>query len=77
MEHPKILFIHHGKGIGGAPLSLLYLVEGLLKTTYKPLVVFLHDSDAMTLFKKKNIRKKKYYQSFKISRESKLCRLDC
>jgi len=55
MEHPKILFIHHGKGIGGAPLSLLYLVEGLLKTTYKPLVVFLHDSDAMTLFKKKNI----------------------
>ena len=51
----KILYVHHGKGLGGAPLSLLYLIEGLDKTKYHPKVLFLHDSDALTLFKSKNI----------------------
>lgn len=56
MEQPKkILFIHHGKGLGGAPLSLLYLVQQLPRLLYQPLVAFLHDSAALTLFKKNNI----------------------
>jgi glycosyltransferase involved in cell wall biosynthesis len=55
MEHPKILFIHHGKGIGGAPLSLLYLVKAITKTRYRPSVAFLHNSDAMTLFRNERI----------------------
>jgi glycosyltransferase involved in cell wall biosynthesis len=56
MEHPKkILFIHHGKGLGGAPLSLLYLVQQLPKHLYQPVVAFLHHSEAVSLFKKNNI----------------------
>ncbi len=56
MEHQKkILFIHHGKGLGGAPLSLLYLVQQLSWQLYRPVVVFLHNSAACDLFKKNNI----------------------
>lgn len=51
----KILFIHHGKGLGGAPLSLLYLVESLDTTKYKPIVLFLHQSEVIDLFKEKGI----------------------
>lgn len=51
----KILYIHHGKGLGGAPLSLLYLVQNLDKTKYEPIVLFLHDSDAMDLYKKEKV----------------------
>ncbi|MBL4587980.1 glycosyltransferase family 4 protein [Candidatus Babeliales bacterium] len=51
----KILYIHHGKGLGGAPLSLLYLIESLDKTEYEPVVLFLHESDAIDLYKEKNI----------------------
>jgi len=51
----KILFIHHGKGLGGAPLSLLYLIEGLDKTRYQPVVLFLHDSDAMDMYRQRGI----------------------
>lgn len=51
----KILYIHHGKGLGGAPLSLLYLITSLDKTKYHPIVLFLHDSDALNLYKKAGI----------------------
>ncbi len=51
----KILYIHHGKGLGGAPLSLLYLVKNLDKTLYDPVVLFLHDSPVIKLFKDYNI----------------------
>jgi glycosyltransferase involved in cell wall biosynthesis len=46
----KILYIHHGTGLGGAPLSLLYLIQGLDKTIYHPIVLFLHDSQAREIF---------------------------
>ena len=36
----KILFIHHGGGIGGAPVSMLQLAAGLDRTRYTPLAVF-------------------------------------
>lgn len=51
----KILFVHHGKGLGGAPLSLLYLVESLDRKKYHPIVLFLHDSEVINLFKEKGI----------------------
>lgn len=55
MTRKKILFIHHGKGLGGAPLSLLYLIKALDKTKYEPMVLFLHDSDALRLYKEQGI----------------------
>lgn len=51
----KILYIHHGKGIGGAPLSLLYLIQHLDRTKFEPIVLFLHTSPAVELYKKHNI----------------------
>jgi glycosyltransferase involved in cell wall biosynthesis len=51
----KILYIHHGKGLGGAPLSLLYLIQALDKKKYHPVVLFLHQSEVIDLYKKENI----------------------
>ena len=55
MPKKKILYIHHGKGIGGAPLSLLYLIENLDKQKYHPIVLFLHYSEVVDLYKSKGI----------------------
>jgi len=55
MSKKKVLYIHHGKGLGGAPLSLLYLIEGLDKTKFEPVVLFLHDSEAVELYRSKGI----------------------
>lgn len=52
----KILFVHHGKGIGGASLSLLYLVLGLDPKKFQPIVLFMADSAAVELFKQNNIQ---------------------
>lgn len=51
----KVLYIHHGKGLGGAPLSLLYLIESLDKQKFHPIVLFLHDSEVVSLYKSKGI----------------------
>lgn len=56
MSKKKILYIHHGKGLGGAPLSLLYLIQALDKTKYEPVVLFLHDSDVVELYKQSGIK---------------------
>ncbi len=51
-EHKThILFVHHGKGLGGAPLSLLYLIKGLDDRHYSKTVVFLHDSEVIQLYR--------------------------
>ena len=50
-----ILYIHHGKGLGGAPLSLLNLIKSLDRRFYTPIVLFLHDSEALTLFRQAGI----------------------
>ncbi len=55
MNKKKILYIHHGKGLGGAPLSLLYLIQNLDKEKYHPLVLFLQDSQVVDLYKSKGI----------------------
>jgi glycosyltransferase involved in cell wall biosynthesis len=52
----RICYIHHGKGIGGAPLSLLYLIRRLDRSRYDPTVVCIHESEAAELFRKEGIR---------------------
>ncbi len=51
----SILYVHHGKGIGGAPLSLLYLIRGLDRTRYRPVVLCIHESEAAELFRREGI----------------------
>jgi glycosyltransferase involved in cell wall biosynthesis len=55
MTLTKVLYIHHGKGLGGASLSLLLLIKALDKTKFKPTVLFLHDSDAVKLYRQHGI----------------------
>jgi glycosyltransferase involved in cell wall biosynthesis len=50
----KILFIHHGKDIGGAALSLLFLIEKI-RPYYDVKVIFVFNSSVIALFKNKNI----------------------
>lgn len=54
-QRKKILFIHHGIGIGGASLSLLYLVQSLDKKQFEPYVLFMQDSAAVTMFSEHKI----------------------
>jgi len=51
----RILYVHHGRGIGGAPLSLLYLIRGLDRTRYEPVVLCIHESEAAELFRSEGI----------------------
>jgi len=51
----RILYIHHGKGIGGAPLSLLYLIKGLDKTRFHPAVLCLYETEVVDLFHREGI----------------------
>lgn len=55
MNKKKILYIHHGKGLGGAPLSLLLLINALDKEKYHPVVLFLHYSQVVELYKQNSI----------------------
>ncbi len=52
----KILYIHHGRGIGGAPLSLLYLLQKLDRAKYEPTVLCLYESEASRLYRSENIK---------------------
>jgi len=47
--------VHHGKGIGGAPLSLLYLIRGLDRSRYQPTVLCIHESEAADLYRREGI----------------------
>ena len=51
----RILYVHHGQGLGGAPLSLLYLLQSLDRTRYEPIVAWLHDGEAANLFRRNGI----------------------
>jgi glycosyltransferase involved in cell wall biosynthesis len=55
MTRKRILFIHHGQGLGGAPTSLLLIIKNLDQTKYEPHVLFLHDGDAMALFRDEGV----------------------
>jgi len=51
----KILYIHHGRGIGGAPLSLLFLIQKLDRSNYYPIVLCLYQSPAADLYRDEGI----------------------
>lgn len=46
----KVLFVHHGSGVGGAAISLLQMILALDKRRYQPVVVFLKHSSAVDLY---------------------------
>lgn len=52
----KILFIHHGTGIGGAPISLLNLVKKLDPVKFEVKVAFVRGGAAEHLFSKNGVR---------------------
>lgn len=54
-EPYRILYIHHGQGIGGAPLSLLYLIRQLDRSRYEPVVLCLYESAAADLYRDEGI----------------------
>lgn len=47
---PRILYVHHGGAIGGAPLSLLALLEQLDRSRYEPIVLALRPGLAVDRF---------------------------
>jgi glycosyltransferase involved in cell wall biosynthesis len=51
----KVLFIHHATGIGGALLSLLFLLQKVDRNSFLPKVLCLHDSEAVQVFKDNGI----------------------
>jgi len=48
----KLLFIHHGRGIGGAPKSLSLITNNLDFSKYEVVLIFLTESPAKDLFEK-------------------------
>lgn len=51
----KILFIHHGTGIGGAPISLLNLISHLDISKYEFKVVLVKESSIVDMFRQNGI----------------------
>lgn len=48
-ELRRILYLHHGGGLGGAPLSLLYLLRQLDQRKYEPVVVCLRPGQVVEM----------------------------
>ncbi|MGF2733384.1 hypothetical protein, partial [Marinobacter sp. DUT-1] len=53
----KVLMIHHGKGIGGAPKSMSYVAKALVENGVEVEVLFLQKSNAIELFQDINCKK--------------------
>jgi glycosyltransferase involved in cell wall biosynthesis len=51
----RILYIHHGGGLGGAPLSLLYLLQHLDRLQYTPIVATLKAGPVVDLYRAEGI----------------------
>lgn len=52
----KILYVHHGCGIGGASVSLAYLLSSLDRERFKPSVLCLCDGDHIELFQNCSVK---------------------
>ena len=52
----KILYFHHEGGIGGAPQSLRFLLEGVPRNRFESVVVCLKDGPVVDLFKDSGAR---------------------
>ncbi len=50
-----IVYIHHERALGGAPLSLLYLLRQIDRQKYSPHIICLRDGPAADLFRKENL----------------------
>jgi glycosyltransferase involved in cell wall biosynthesis len=51
----RVLYIHHGGEIGGAPLSLLYLLRQLDRSRYEPIVATLKPGPVVALYQAEGI----------------------
>jgi glycosyltransferase involved in cell wall biosynthesis len=51
----RILYIHHAGGIGGAPLSLLFLIRQLDRARFEPVVVTLRPGPVVDLYRAEGI----------------------
>ena len=51
----RVVYFHHGGAIGGAPLSLLYLLRQIDRSVYAPLVVALRPGPAVDRFRAEGI----------------------
>ncbi len=51
----RIFYIHHGGGLGGAPLSLLYLLKQLDRSRYEPIVLTLRPGPVVDLYRSEGI----------------------
>lgn len=51
----RILFVHSGKGIGGAPLTLLSIIRSIDRSRFSPCVLCLYESEAAELFRRHGI----------------------
>jgi glycosyltransferase involved in cell wall biosynthesis len=47
---PRILYIHHGGGLGGAPLSLFYLLKQLDRSRYEPIILTFRPGPIIDLY---------------------------
>jgi len=52
----RILYFHHGGGLGGAPLSLLYLLKQLDRSRYEPIVLTLKPGPVVDLYRSEGIK---------------------
>jgi len=50
-----ILYIHHGWGLGGAPVSLLQLAQALDPVHYRPVIICLQNGSAAQLFREQRL----------------------
>ena len=64
----KILFIHHGAGWGGAPISMMNTINKLDKSQYEPHVLLLQDSVVKDRLAENNIAytvcKSRFYRKY-------------
>ena len=51
MSPKTIIYIHHERALGGAPLSLLYLLQQLDRSKYQPFIICLREGPAASLFR--------------------------
>ncbi|MDD2709368.1 MAG: glycosyltransferase family 4 protein [Verrucomicrobiae bacterium] len=55
MKKNPVIYIHHERALGGAPLSLLYLLRQLDRSLYEPQVVCLREGPAAELYRKEGL----------------------
>ncbi|MBI4026492.1 MAG: glycosyltransferase family 4 protein [Verrucomicrobia bacterium] len=56
MNAPRlVIYVHHERALGGAPLSLLYLLRQIDRARYAPQVLCLREGPAAELFRKEGL----------------------